>query len=94
MAIRRRPAGRDDGTSDGDVLVLEQEHFPVVKSAHVVPVIFQRAWAVDRQVNVHVDGAPECLTMNVEDAATRRRYWRTPRTSRATPCGPSARRDA
>jgi hypothetical protein len=56
--------------------VLDWEHFPAVKRAHVVPRVYQQAFAVDGQVAVHVDGNERCVLMPISEAGTRSRYYR------------------
>jgi hypothetical protein len=66
-------------TPDRPPLVLERESFPEVKSSHIVPRVYQRAWAIGEQVAVHVDGKSECVTMPIRRAGTRSRYYRRTR---------------
>lgn len=66
-------------TPDLPPLVIERESFPEVKSSHIVPRVYQRAWAVGDQVAVHVDGKSECVTMPIRRAGTRSRYYRRTR---------------
>ncbi len=47
-----------------------------MKSAHIVPRMYQRAFAVDDMVAVHVDGKAECVLMPTRNAGTRSRYYR------------------
>lgn len=59
--------------------MLDRESFPDVKSAHIVPRVYQRAWAVDDQVAVHVDAKADCVLMPTRRAGTRSRYYRRTR---------------
>ncbi len=60
-------------------LILERESFPAVKSSHIVPRMYQQAWAVDDQVAVHVDRRANCVNMSTRNAGTRSRYYRRTR---------------
>lgn len=59
--------------------ILERSSFPEVKSAHIVPRMYQDAWAVNDQVAVHVDGAAQPVLMPTNRAGTRSRYYRRTR---------------
>jgi hypothetical protein len=69
------------GAVDRPRLVLKGEKYPEVKAAHIVPRMYQRAFAVDDQVAVHVDGDTTCVLMPTLKAATRARYYRRIRPS-------------
>jgi hypothetical protein len=56
--------------------ILERSTFTDVKSAHIVPRMYQDAWAIDGQVAVHVDGAKQPVLMPTNKAGTRSRYYR------------------
>lgn len=56
--------------------VLSLDAYPAVNKAHIVPAVYQRGFAIDDRVAVHIDGASECVTMRVGDAGTRRRFYR------------------
>lgn len=60
-------------------LVLDRTSYPDVKSAHIVPRMYQRAFAVDDMVAVHVDGRSKCVVMPTRKAGTRSRYYRRTR---------------
>lgn len=62
--------------ADRPRLTLDRKCYPEVKSAHIVPRMFQRPWAVDDQVAVHVDGKSACVLMSTRKAGTRARYYR------------------
>lgn len=76
----RRESRRGDHTRARDVdrpaLVLTRKSYPEVKSAHIVPRMYQRAFAVDDRVAVHIDGRPVCVLMSTRNAGTRPRYYR------------------
>lgn len=59
--------------------VLDRVSYPDVKSAHIIPRMYQRAFAVDDRVAVHVDGGSECVVMPTRNAGTRSRYYRRTR---------------
>lgn len=59
--------------------VLDRDSYPEVKRAHIVPRMYQRAWAVAGSVRVHVDGAQQCVSMKVAKAGVRSRYYRRDR---------------
>jgi hypothetical protein len=65
--------------ADRPRLVLDRASYPNVKSAHIVPRMYQRAFAVDDMVAVHVDGRAECVAMPTRNAGTRSRYYRRKR---------------
>jgi Protein of unknown function (DUF4238) len=75
---RRRVHART-GALDRPRLVLERDSYSEVKSSHIVPRMYQRAWAVDDQVSVHVDGAESCVQMPTRKAGTRSRYYQRSR---------------
>jgi hypothetical protein len=58
---------------------MSQSTFSPVKKGHIVPQVYQRNFAVNDQVAVHVDGRRDCVLMNVRDAATRPRFYRRTR---------------
>jgi hypothetical protein len=58
---------------------MSRKRYEPVKKAHIVPRAYQRMFAVDEQVAVHVDGAASHVVMNVRDAATRPRFYRRTR---------------
>jgi hypothetical protein len=60
---------------------LTRASYSAVKKGHVVPQTYQRNFAVDDQVAVHVDGRADCVRMNVRDAGTRPRFYRRTRPS-------------
>jgi hypothetical protein len=68
-------------TPDRPPVVLARDSFPDVKSAHIVPRVYQRSWAIDGQVAVHIDGNPDCVTMPIRRAGTRSRYYQRTRPS-------------
>jgi Protein of unknown function (DUF4238) len=78
---QRRAHHADTRAIDRPALVLERDSFPEVKSSHIVPRMYQQAWAVEGQVAVHVDGREACIPLSTQKAATRSRYYRRTRPS-------------
>lgn len=76
---RRRAHAR--GSSKGPRNVLTRVSYSPVKKGHVVPQTYQRNFAVDDQVAVHIDGRAKCVRMRVRDAGTRPRFYRRTRPS-------------
>jgi hypothetical protein len=58
---------------------MTQSTFSPVKKGHIVPQVYQRSFAVNDQVAVHIDGRIDCVLMNIRDAATRPRFYRRTR---------------
>jgi hypothetical protein len=56
--------------------VLHQKTYPTVKQGHIVPATYQRAFAVNGRVSVHVPGRAQCVDLRVENAGTRSRVYR------------------
>ena len=63
-------------TVDRPAVVLSQKSYPDVKSAHIVPRLYQRPFAVNDRVAVHVDHQQVCVLMSTRKAGTRPRYYR------------------
>ena len=73
---RRKTHGR---APDRPRLVLSHESYPEVKQGHIVPVTYQRNFAVDEKVAVHVPGRTHHVELRIENAGTRSRFYRRPR---------------
>lgn len=73
---RRAHAG---ATQDRPRNILEREHYPTVKQGHIVPVAYQRSFATNDFVAVHVPGRTDCVKLNVANAGTRSRFYRRKR---------------
>lgn len=58
--------------------ILSQETYTTVKQGHIIPSTYQRQFAVDGDVAVHVPGG-RCLNLKVEKVGTRRRAYRRTR---------------
>lgn len=69
------------GALDRPRLVLGHDSFPEVKSSHIVPRMYQRPWAIDDRVAVHVDGANACVLVSTRKSGTRSRYYQRTRPS-------------
>jgi hypothetical protein len=65
-------------------LVMEREEYPPVERAHIVPRMYQKAFAVSGQVAVHIAGRSKCRLVTTKKAGTRDAYYR-----RARPTGES-----
>jgi Protein of unknown function (DUF4238) len=68
------PAGQSD--PDRPAIVLDRASYPVVNKGHIVPRMYQRAFAVDDKVAVHVGDRPNCVAMSTKTSGTRVRYYR------------------
>lgn len=55
---------------------LSRHSYPKVKQGHLVAVGYQKGFAIDDQVAVHVDDAEEPVLLNVRKAGTRGPYYR------------------
>ena len=56
--------------------VLGRATYPTVKQGHVVPATYQRNFAVDERVAVHVPGRAAHVELHVTQAGTRSRFYR------------------
>ena len=59
--------------------VLKRNSYTKVKQGHIVPVTYQRSFAVDGKVAVHVPGRVDCVQLLIENAGTRSRFYRRTR---------------
>jgi hypothetical protein len=59
--------------------VLTQERYPKVGKGHIVPATYQRNFAVDEMVSVHVRGKQGCFPMHVTNAGTKGPFYRRSR---------------
>lgn len=55
---------------------MSRDHYEPVKKGHIVPQVYQRNFAIDEKVAVHVDGSATHVTMSIRDAGTRARFYR------------------
>jgi hypothetical protein len=69
-------ARHDEAEPDQPSVVLNRASYPVVKKGHIVPRMYQKAFAVDDKVAVHIDGSPQCVAMSTKTAGTRPRFYR------------------
>ena len=60
-------------------LVISQDHYPKVKNGHIVPCVYQRSFAIDEAVAVHVPGKEKCIPLNIAKVGTRPRFYRRKR---------------
>lgn len=59
--------------------ILDRGSYQVVKQGHIVAATYQRDFATDGLVAVHVPGRTDCVTLKVENAGTRSRAYRRTR---------------
>lgn len=69
----------DESEPDRPSLVLDRASYPKVENAHIVPRMYQRAFAVDGKVAVHTEGHPDCLLRSTKAAGTRPAFYRRAR---------------
>lgn len=60
-------------------MVLSQETYTKVENAHIVPRMYQRAWATTGLVAVHEPGSSQCRKLTTKKAGTRPAYYRRER---------------
>lgn len=71
---------RDDQSEpDRPSFVLNRGGYPQVNKAHIVPRMYQKAFAVNGKVAVHTDGNPDCVLTSTKTAGTRPTYYRRAR---------------
>lgn len=58
------------------MLILRQEAYQAVERAHIVPKMYQKAWADQGRVAVHSEGRPGCSLLTIKKAGTRPAYYR------------------
>jgi len=78
----RRKAHQDQARQDRPALILDRDTFTEVKRAHIVPKTYQRAWALNGKVTVHVvgeQGDETVVQMPITHAGTRNRFYRRDR---------------
>ena len=63
--------------------VISWASYPTVKQGHIVPRVYQANFAANEQVAMHVDGG-RCVLTNINDAGTRRSYYRRTRPDGST----------
>lgn len=64
---------------DRPSFVLDRAVYPRVERAHIVPRMYQKAFAVNGMVAVHLDGSRECVIKSTRVAGTRPAYYRRDR---------------
>jgi len=74
--MRRRTHGP---TPDRPRKVMSRASYSAVKQGHIIPATYQRNFAFDEMVAVHVPGRTACVTLHVENAGTRSRFYRRAR---------------
>lgn len=58
---------------------MSRSSYSTVKQGHIVPVAYQRSFAVDEKVAVHVPGRADCVPLHIQNAGTRSRFYRRKR---------------
>ena len=58
---------------------MSRPRYEPVKKGHIVPRVYQRNFAVNEQVAVHVNGKTGPVVMSIRDAGTRARFYRRTR---------------
>ena len=58
---------------------MSRTSYSTVKQGHIVPVAYQRSFAVDEKVAVHVPGRADCVPLQIQNAGTRSRFYRRQR---------------
>lgn len=58
---------------------MRRASYSTVKQGHIVPAAYQRNFAVDEMVAVHVPGRADCVRLNVANAGTRGPFYRRTR---------------
>jgi hypothetical protein len=58
---------------------MSRDSYPAVESAHIVPRMYQRAWAVSGIVAVHGVGSDACRRLSTKRAGTRTTFYRRTR---------------
>lgn len=56
--------------------ILSRDTYPAVRRAHIVPRTYQRNFAINQQVAVHVVDRPGHVTMHIDKAGTRKHFYR------------------
>src|SRR4051794_5917189 len=79
LARRRAHAERPDRPRH----VFSRESYSTVKQGHIVPVTYQRNFAVGQTVALHVDNGGTCVATSIRNTATRGPFYR-----RTRPDGP------
>jgi hypothetical protein len=74
--VRRRAHQETSGRPRN---VMSRARYAKVDKAHIVPVVYQRNFAISEQVAVHIEGQASCVLNNIRDAGTRSAYYRRTR---------------
>jgi hypothetical protein len=81
---RRRHHQEATKDPDRPRLIMTRDSYPAVERAHIVPRMYQKAFAVSGKVAVHVEGRAACRLLSTRKAGTRGAYYRRPRPSGQT----------
>lgn len=79
QVARRKHHAETTRTTDRPAVVLSQETYTRVENAHIVPRMYQHAWATNGQVAVHEVGKPGFRRVSTRKAGTRPAYYRRKR---------------
>lgn len=72
-------AGDEQSVADRPSLVLDRASYPRVETAHIVPRMYQKAFAVDGKVAVHTQRNLDCVLRSTKIAGTRPAFYRRAR---------------
>lgn len=77
----KRRRRHQDATRERDVpaLIMDREHYTPVENAHIVPRMYQKAFAIEGMVAVHRVGESKCSRVSTKRAGTRPAYYRRTR---------------
>lgn len=81
MRTRRRQHQEETRDRDLPRLIMSRESYPKVERAHIVPRMYQKAFAVSGMVAVHRAGREDCSLMSTKRAGTRPAFYRRTRPS-------------
>jgi hypothetical protein len=71
--------GYNPSEPDRPSVVLDRASYPTVNKAHIVPRMYQKAFAVKGNVSVHTEGNRNCVMRSTKTAGTRPAYYRRAR---------------
>jgi hypothetical protein len=72
---KRRKQDQDaTRTRDLPALIMDREHCAPVENAHIVPRMYQKAFAIQGKVAVHRVGESRCSLLSTKRAGTRRSF--------------------
>jgi hypothetical protein len=79
--LQKRRKQHQDATRTRDLpaLIMDREHYTPVENAHIVPRMYQKAFAIQGKVAVHRVGESRCSLLSTKRAGTRDAYYRRTR---------------